>query len=112
MKKIITWVCLIAMVMSFGVAAFASADFRGDVNADGEITLNDAMDIIMVCAKKTDIKDVAEPLAADIDQDYSVTLNDAMWIINIVAKKAAEFPEFDKTFDYDKLAEILGVKVA
>lgn len=59
---------------------------KGDVDGNGQITLNDAMYVIMHVAKKEFLTDEMLP-PADVNGDDVITLNDAMAIIMHVAKK-------------------------
>lgn len=65
----------------------------GDVNGDGEITVNDAVMLLDECAARavgTTTLDKAQRSRGDVNEDGSITLTDAILILNYCAEKLVD----------------------
>ena len=83
MKKIISLVLVVAMVMSFSLVAFAAK--LGDTNGDGKVTAADALLVLQASAGLRTL-DSAQKARADYNKDGKVSAVDARKILQVVAE--------------------------
>ncbi len=62
---------------------------KGDMDKDGEITVNDALKALRIAAKLAAASD-EDMLIGDVDGDGDITVNDALKILRVAAKLAGE----------------------
>ena len=99
MKKILCFVISAMLFVCLAVPSFANIDYRGKIDYNEEIALNDAMLCFQHVAGKIDLNaDTVkyDPIAADINVDEKIDLSDAMMIFQYVAGKITQFPDNPK----------------
>ena len=84
MKKIISLVLVLAMVLSLSVVAFAAKSKLGDVNGDGKVAAADALLVLQSSAGLRTL-DAAQKTRADYNKDGKVSAVDARKILQVVA---------------------------
>ena len=67
----------------FGVEVFV----RGDVNADGQVSIDDALLTLQASVQKISL-DLRQAAAAEIDSEQGITVSDALTILQIAVNKA------------------------
>ena len=82
MKKIISLVLVVAMVLSLSVVAFAAK--IGDVNGDGKVTGADALYVLQAAAGLRTLT-AEQQKKADYNKDGKVSAIDARKILQVVA---------------------------
>ncbi len=82
MKKIISLVLVVSMVLSLSIVAFAVK--KGDVNKDGAVTALDARDVLQHAAGLKTLSS-AEQERADYNGDGNVSAIDARKILQVAA---------------------------
>ncbi len=73
--------------VSFAVTVVSGA-MPGDIDGDGEISVNDALMALRVAAKLAAFADEAQFRLADVDRDGEITVADALMILRVAAKLA------------------------
>lgn len=92
MKKIISVLIIVAMLLSFATIGFAETVKPGDVNGDGSITASDARKILRISAQ-LDSSDAQTQIIADVNGDGQITASDARKVLRISALLESELPE-------------------
>ena len=92
MKKIAVFLMILAIMFSFSISSHAKT--IGDLNSDGQITLNEAMNVFKYIAHKGDLT-FKQRQYSDINNDGKVGLTDAMKLFLSVCGKY-EMPEINR----------------
>ncbi len=94
MKKLISTILALSMLLTMCIPAFATDDVFGDVNGDGLITAVDARIILQVVAGSKEETEIIKN-NGDLNNDGNVTAVDARIILQVVAEiiPAPERPE-------------------
>ncbi len=94
MKKLISTILALSMLLTMCIPAFAADDVFGDVNGDGLITAVDARIILQVVAGSKEETEIIKT-NGDLNNDGNVTAVDARIILQVVAEiiPAPERPE-------------------
>lgn len=83
MKKIVTAISIIAMLLCLNLTSFAA--YVGDIDSNGKITASDARMILRVSAKLDKIDDDKMNLA-DVNGDKKITASDARTVLRMSAR--------------------------
>lgn len=73
------------------VTVQVTADSRGDVDADGNISAADALMALQAATSKIELT-AAQTAAADVDSDGEITASDALLILQFSTNKLTQFP--------------------
>ena len=92
MKKIISAVLVISLLLSFCVTGFAKTVKPGDMDGDGSITAGDARTVLRISAQLESCDDDGF-IIADMDADGNITAGDARTVLRISAQLESELPE-------------------
>lgn len=83
MKKIISLVLAIAIVLSVTVVSFAAtAKYRGDVNGDNKVTAIDAYEVLKAYVNE-EKWDMNQTINGDMNKDGNITPIDARKILQV-----------------------------
>lgn len=89
MKKIISSILLVVMIMSVAVIPCSAAIRKGDINGDGRISAADAR-LALRYAAKIESLTADQVSAAEVNQDNKITAADARKILRVSAKLETE----------------------
>jgi hypothetical protein len=92
MKKIISAVLVIVMLLAFCVTGSARTVKPGDMDGDGNITAGDARTVLRIAAQLEHGDDEAL-IIGDMDRDGNITAGDARTVLRISAQLESELPE-------------------
>jgi hypothetical protein len=94
MKKLISTILALSMLLTMCIPAFAADDVFGDVNGDGLITAVDARIILQVVAGSKEETEIIKT-NGDLNNDGNITAVDARIILQVVAEiiSAPERPD-------------------
>ncbi|MBQ8208969.1 MAG: dockerin type I repeat-containing protein [Clostridia bacterium] len=110
MKKILSVIIIISVVLSMCITAFAATVKPGDVNGDGSITAGDARTVLRISAQLESC-DENTLIIADVNSDGAVTAGDARTILRISAQLENELPEIT-IGGGEELSESIGMTLS
>lgn len=104
---IVSFVMIVAMVLSFTAQASAAAFIYGDVDGDGDVMMYDAV-ILQKNVVKLNTLTTEEKLRGDVNIDKMITMKDVVYIQRYIAKLINKFPVIND-FEIDSDGYIDGI---
>ncbi len=111
MKKFISAVLVISLLLSFCVTGFAKTVKPGDMDGDGNITAGDARTVLRISAQ-LESGDEDALIIGDMDADGNITAGDARTVLRISAQLESELPEITLGGTTQEISDGVGMALS